>query len=175
MKDILLKLMFMTFKNYMILPFLSEIMKIGKVKKFLFNLHDKTECVVIHISNLKEALSHGLFLEKVHRVIKFNQKAWLKPCIDMNTDLRKKGKNGFEDFFKLINNALFGKTMENVRKHRDIKLVTTERRRNYYNVRFFTKSLLDIQMKKTEILMNKPVYLGLPILELCKILIYEFW
>ena len=65
--------------------------------------------------------------------------------------------------------------MENVRKHRDIKLVTTERRRNYYNVRFFTKSLLDIQMKKTEILMNKPVYLGLPILELCKISIYEFW
>ena len=107
MKDILLKLMFMTFKNNMILPFLSEIMKIDKVKKLLFNLHDKTECV-IHISNLKEALSHGLFLEKVHRVIKFNLKAWLKPYINMNTDLRKKGKNGFEDFFKLINNALFG-------------------------------------------------------------------
>ena len=81
-----------------------------------------------------------------------------------------------------MNNAVFGKTMENVRKHRDIKLVTTERRRNYlvsepnyHTTKFFTENLLAIEMKKTEILMNKPVYLGLSILELSKILMYEFW
>ena len=113
------------------LPFLPGRMKIEKAEKFVGNLHDKTE-YVIHITNLKQALNRRLVLKKVHKVIKFNQNAWLKPYIDMNTDLRKKAKNDFEKyFFKLMNNAVFGKTMENVRKHRDIKLVATERRRNY--------------------------------------------
>ena len=91
-------------------------------------------------------------------MIKFNQNAWLKPYIDMNTDLRKKAKTDFEkDFFKLMNNAVFGKTMENVRKHREIKLVTTERRRNYlvsepnyHTTKFFTESFSAIEMKKKQ-------------------------
>ena len=106
-------------------------MELGKVEKDITNLHDKNEYVV-HIINLKQALNHGLILKKVHRVIKFNQKAWLEPYIKMNTDLRKIAKNDFENiFFKLMNNEVFGKTMENVRKHRDIKLLTTESRRNF--------------------------------------------
>ena len=86
-------------------------MKIEKVEKLVANLHDKTE-YVIHIINLKQALNHRLVFKKVHIVIKFNQNAWLKPDIDMNNDLRKKAKNDLEkDFLKLMNNAVFGKTM----------------------------------------------------------------
>ena len=100
----------------------------------------------------------------------------------MNTDLRKKAKNNFEkDSFELMNNAVFGETIENVRKYRDIKLVTTEGRRNYlvseanyHTTKFFTENLLVVEMKKTEILMNKPVHFGLSILELSKMLMYVF-
>ena len=157
-------------------------MRIEKVEKLVANLQDKTEYVK-HIKNLKQALNHGLVWRKGHKVIKFNQNAWLKQYINKNTDLRRKRKNHFEkDFFKLLNNVVFQKTMENVRKHRDVKFVTTERRRNYlvlepnyHTTKFCTENLLSIEMRKTDILMNKPVYLGLSRLELSKILSYEFW
>ena len=91
------------------LPILRERMKIEKIEKLAANLHDKTE-YVIHMRNLKQALNHRLAFKKVHGVVRFNQNVWLKPYIDINTDLRKKAKNDFEkDFFKLINNAVFGK------------------------------------------------------------------
>ena len=117
---------------------------------------------------LKQALNHRLILKKVHIVIQFNQKALLKPCIDLNTKLRKEAKNDFEkDFFNLMNNSVFVKTMENVRNHRDIKLVTTNEQRNklvsqpnYHATKHFSENLLAIEMKKTEITVNKPVYLA---------------
>ena len=109
------------------LPFLQERMKIEKTEKLGASLHDKTE-YVISIRDLKQVLNHQLVLKKLHRRIKFNQNAWLNHLLGKNTDLRKKVKSGFEkDYFKLINNAVFGKVMENVRKHRDSKLVTTNK------------------------------------------------
>ena len=101
----------------------------------------------------------------------------------MNTKLRKEAKNEFEkDFFKLMNNSVFGKTMENVRKHRDIKLVTTDVKRNklvsepnYHTTKRFSENLLAIEMKKTKVKMNKPVYLGMSILDISKTFMYKFW
>ena len=111
------------------LPFLSERMKVNKCKKLVCNLFNKKKYVT-HISSLKQTLNHGLKLKKIHRIIEFNQEAWLKPYIDMNTELRKLAKNDFEkDLFKLMNNSVFRKTMENIRKHRDIKLVTTDKKK----------------------------------------------
>ena len=102
--------------NY--LSFLSERIKIEKVEKLVTDLHDKNE-YVIHIRSLKQTLNHGLVLKKVHGVIKFNQKAWLKPYVDINTELRKRTKNDFEKYFlKLVNNLVFSKTMGNIRKLR---------------------------------------------------------
>ena len=117
-------------------------------------------------------------------MIKFNQNSWLKPYIDMNTNLRKKVENDFEkDFFMLMNNSVFGKTVQIVSKHRDIKLVATERRRNYlvlepiyHTAKFFRETFVSIRnKKKSETLMHKPIYLEISILELSKILMYEFW
>ena len=114
------------------LPFLPKRMKIDKCKKLVRNLLNKKKYVV-HIKSLKQALNHGLKLKKVHRIIEFNQKAWLKLYIDMNTELRKVAGNDFEkDFYKLMNNAVFGKTMENIGKHRNIKLVTVDRKVNWF-------------------------------------------
>ena len=164
------------------LPFLPKRMKIDKCKKLVCNLLNKKKYTV-HIRSLKQALNHGLKLKKVHRIIEFNQEEWLKPYIDMNTELRKTAKNDFEkDFFKLMNNAVFGKTLENVRKHRDFKLVTTDKKRsklfsepNYHTINLISKNLSIIEMRRTIIKMNKLIYLGLSILEISKILMYEFW
>ena len=164
------------------LVFLPEIMKINKCTKLTCTIHNK-ENYVIHIRTLKQAINHGLELTKVHRIIEFDQEERLKPHIDMNTDLRKQAKNDFEkDFFKSMINSVFGKTMENVRNHRDIKIVTMGKRRrilasepNYHSTKYISKDLLIMEMKKTEVKMNKPMCLGQAILDLSKTFMYEFW
>ena len=164
------------------LPLSPERMKVDKSTKLVCTVQDKKNYVV-HIVALKQALNHGLKLAKVHKIIQFDQEAWLKPYIDMNTKLRKEAKNDFEkDFFKLMNNAVFGKTMENIRKHRDIKLVTSHKRRsilvsepNYHTSKHMSEDLMIIEMKKVEVKMNKPIYLGQAILDISKTLMYEFW
>ena len=114
--------------------------------------------------------------------MKFNQKTQVKPYIDMNSKLGNKAKDDFvKEFCKLMNNSVFGKTMGNIQKHRDIKLVATESRQNYlvlepnyYTKTFFTENVQALEMRKAQVLMNKPVYLGLPILDLSKTVCLSF-
>ena len=132
------------FNFYKDLPFLPKRKKVKKVEKLICSIEDKNN-YVIQIRALKQALNHGLKLKRLHRIIQFKQKACLKIYIDMNTEVRKNAKNEFEkNFFTLMNNSGFGKTMENVRNHRDIKLVTSDKRRkrlvsepNYYSTKNF--------------------------------------
>ena len=164
------------------LPFLSERMEVNKCKKLVCNLFNKKKYVA-QINTLKQALNHGLKLKKIHRVVELNQEAWLKLYIDMNTELRKLARNDFEkDLFKLMNNSVFGKALENIRKHRAINLVTADIKRsklvsepNYHTINLIYEDLSIIEMKKTKVKMNKPIYLGLSILEISKTLMYEFW
>ena len=168
-------------ENHNELPFLVEKMKIKRVEKLVGNLKRKKKYVV-HIKTLDQALKHGLKFKKVQRVIKFQQSRWMKAYIMRNTRLRKEAKNEFEkDFFKLMNNSVFGKTMENIRNHKDMKLVTSDKKYlkyvmkpNFKDGHPFSKHLFAVEMGKKEITMNKPVYLGQAILDLSKTLMYEF-
>ena len=162
--------------------FLPERTKINKSTKLVCNLQDKTNYVV-HILASKQALNHGLKLTKVHKIIQFDQEAWLKPCINMKIVLRKEAKDEFEkESFKLMIKIIFGKTTENVRNHRDIRVVTTDKIRsifasepNYHSTKYISEELLIIEMRKVEVKRNKPIYLGQAILDISKTLMYEFW
>ena len=151
------------------------------VEKLIPNLRNKTK-YVIHYKNLIQCLKAGLKLKKIHRGIKFIESEWMKPYIEMNTNLRTKAKNNFEkDFFKLMNNSVFGKTMENIRNRVNVKLVNTEERLkklsakpNYKSCKIFNENLISVHMKKTSLTMNKPVYLGMCILDLSKTIMYDF-
>ena len=145
------------------LPFMCERMRIGGVEKLVPNLHNKKN-YVIHIRALDQALLHGLILERIHRAIEFSQFAWMKPYIDFNTQLRTKAKNDFKkDFFKLMNNSVFGKMMENIRKHRNIRIVTnrelylkTMMKPNFKSGVLFGENLMGCKMGKIKVEMKKP-------------------
>ena len=163
------------------LPFMCGRMEINGVEKLVPNLRDK-KSYVIHIQALNQVLQHGLRLDGIHRAIEFDQSPWLKTYIDFNTQLRMAATNDFEkDFFKLMNNSVFGKTMENIRKHRNIGLVTTEEKYlctvmkpNFKSGVLFGENLMGSEMGKIKVVMNEPVYLGQAILDLSKIVMYEF-
>ena len=162
-------------------PLAPERVKIDGVEKLIPNLNDKTKYTVHH-ETLKQYEGLGLKITKIHRGITFEESAWLGPYIELNTDLRSEATNDFEkDFFKLMNNSVFGKTMENIRNRVDIRLVTNERdarklisKPNFQGRTIFDENLVAIHMKKTKLVFNKPIYLGMRILDLSKTLMYDF-
>ena len=145
-------------KNHNELPFLTERMKIGRVERLVPNLKDKKGHVA-HIKELDQALRHGLKLKKVHQVIEFQQSKWMKAYIMLNTWLRKDAKNEYDkDFLRPMNNSVFGKTMENIRNHKDMKLVTRDKRYlkyvmkpNFKDDHPFSKHLFAMEMGNGEI------------------------
>nr|XP_022910638.1 uncharacterized protein LOC111421694 [Onthophagus taurus] len=161
------------------------------------NLHDLHNDLPFLAENLlpPNAVAHGLKVCKINRVLSFRQSAWLKSYIDKNTELRQSAKNAFEkDFFKLMNNAVFGKTMENVDKRVDVRLVTSWEdvhghragrpklgarsliaKLNFKNIKIFTETFSAIQMERLHIVYDKPLYVGFTVLELSKLLMYNFF
>ena len=153
----------------------------GLVYKLIPKLSDK-EKYVLHYRNLQLYTDLGLKITKVHRVLEFNQSPWLKQYIDFNTEKRMNAKNAFEkDFFKLMNNSVFGKTMENIRKRVDVRLVTDENKLlkycskpTYVSSKIFNENLVAVHKIKETLTLNRPAYLGMCILDLSKTLMYDF-
>lgn len=175
------------------LPFCPEkcIPPGGKTKKLISNLYNKYN-YVIHYIHLKKCLEHGLILRKIHKVITFRQSAYLKEYIELNTQLRQKANNVFEqDFFKLLNNSVFGKTLENTENRVNVHLVNTWNDSNnvtkkchtaeklisnpyFHSASVFSENLVAIQMKPDQIILDKPIYIGFTVLELSKSHMYNF-
>ena len=153
----------------------------GLVHKLIPTLSNK-EKYVLHYRNLQLYTDLGLKLTKIHRVLKFNQSPWLKQYIDFNTEKRTNAKNAFEkDFFKLMNNSVFGKTMENIRKRVDVRLVTDSKKLTkmtskptYVNHKIFNENLVAVHKIKETLTLNRPAYVGMCILDLSKTLMYDF-
>jgi len=162
-------------------PLAAEHLEINKHRKLAPNLMDK-EKYVVHIANLKYYLEKGLILKKVHRVVTFNQSQWLKPYIDNNSALRQKAKNDFEkDYFKLMNNAFYGKTMENIRGRQNVQFcLTVEQFQKhtmsplFCDVNVISPSLSLVKTHKKKVVLDKPIYIGACVLDFSKLLMYKF-
>lgn len=163
------------------LPFLSESMSVNKQRKLIANLNDKCKYIV-HYITLKQALKHGLELLRIHRVLKFRQSNWLMNYIEYNASLRAKATNTFEkDLYKLYNNAVYGKTMENIRNRKNIKLVCDNKQlekliaKPYFIDRtLYNENLAAVHLAKTIVKFDKPIYIGMTILDLSKSVMYAY-
>ncbi|KAL9958234.1 hypothetical protein ACROYT_G035222 [Oculina patagonica] len=159
-------------------------LKLPDSEKLVLTLEDKSNYVV-HYRNLQFYLEQGMKLKRVHRVLEFEQECWMEPYIRMNTEFRKNAKNDFEkNFYKLMNNSVFGKTMENLRNRVDIKIVRSDEINKirklvasplYSRHVVFSNDLVGIDMRKSKLVLNKPVYTGMTILDVSKILMYDFF
>lgn len=171
--------------DYPLCPEKRPVSESSKQSKLLLTLYDK-ERYVVHYKMLKLILQQGLKLKKIHKVLQFDQSPWLKPYIDLNTGLRMRATSDFDkNFFKLMVNAIFGKTMENVRGRVDIKLKTKWEGRygarklivqpNYKRWTAFDPNFVAIHMNHTKILMNKPISIGMAVLDISKEMMYDFF
>eukprot|EP00438_Fugacium_kawagutii_P011395 Skav219002 [mRNA] locus=scaffold169:420344:421828:+ [translate_table: standard] len=153
-----------------------------KTSKLILNLNDK-EKYVVHIRTLQFYLKQGLKLKKIHRVIKFQQKDFLKPYIEFNTNKRKNAKNDFEkDIYKLLNNACFGKTMEDKRKHLDFEIISDEKKfmkcvsnPSFRHSHIINENLVGIEKQRPKLKLDKPIFIGMSILDLSKQHMYSFY
>lgn len=170
--------------NHRDLPLLPHHYPDNKYKKLTATFY-KRKKYVCHYKLLAQAISFGLELETIHRVLRFRQSRWLKPYIDFNTRLRAQAKTKFhQNLYKLKNNIIFGKTMENIRNHRIVKLATSWdgrygarnliSRSNFHSLKLFNENLIAIELNKTELEFNKPIYVGMSILDISKCLMYDF-
>lgn len=168
------------------LPFFAEhrIPPGSKFPKLITSLFNKNNYVV-HYRHLKQGLEHGLRITNIHKVLKFKQSRWLKTYIDFNTAMRANAKSHFEETnIKLMNNAVYGKTMENVRNHRIVKLARRWEGRygarnliaspNFQSRSIFSENLIAIELKKTQCEFSKPIYIGMSILDISKVCLYDF-
>ncbi|XP_076301552.1 uncharacterized protein LOC143219489 [Lasioglossum baleicum] len=153
-------------------------------KKLMATLHDK-ERYVVHYRYLQQCLKHNLKLRKIHRILEFKQSPWLRSYIDLNTTLRTNATNEFsKNLFKLMNNAVSGKTMENVRNHVNVQLMSrwngrygVERlisRPNFHSCTVFSEDFVAVQMKKMIVKFYKPMYIGMSVLDISKTHLYSF-
>jgi hypothetical protein len=162
--------------------FKNENIEKYKSYKLVPNLYDKT-CYIIHYRNLKLVLQLGLKLKKIHRILRFKQSPWLAPYIDFNISKRKEAKDDFsKDFFKLLNNSVFGKTMENQRKRIAVKVVTSAgqmtklaKKPNLESFSIISENLVLCKIGKTTLQLNKPIYIGFCVLDLSKVLMTNFY
>ena len=160
----------------------EKVKRYKSTEKLILDLEPKTK-YILHYRTLQLYLKLGMKITRVHRVLCFKQKPWLESYIKKNTEMRQKAANDFEkDFYKLMNNAFFGKTMENVRKRRHIDIIATPEKLKklvaqptFKSITSFNEEISAVERLKAKVMMNKPIYIGLCVLDLSKWLMYDFY